>query len=164
MCCVSQNVSCNHECSINWSHKNSDKGPHLVWMHCSAAVLTVILGQSEDRHKNNTDQSLLCNDPCFTNVSPFFVCFQFNYISHPYACLHVLALYMHFLYLLVQRIATQNLHMSTPNLPSNLLETALTEADTIVSLYCTSQQQFAVRADQPHPLVNRYRSVAWHLW
>lgn len=37
--------------SINWSHKNSDKlsrPPHLVWVHCSAAVLTVVLGQSED--------------------------------------------------------------------------------------------------------------------
>ena len=67
-------------------------------------------------------------------------------------------------YLFSHNYSYTKLTSNYPNVPSDLLETALTEADSIVSLHCTSQQQFAVRADQPCPLVNWYRSVAWHLF
>ena len=41
----------------------------------------------------------------------------------------------------------QSSHSQLPNLLRDLLETAPTEAHTIVSLHCTSQQQLAVGAD-----------------
>ena len=85
-------------------NENSEKDPYLVWMHCSATVITVVLGQSEDGDTIKTIQRLVVvmhAEILVLQMYQFafflFVClfvFQFNYIiliSHPYVCLHACA-------------------------------------------------------------------------